>query len=227
MRRTDESNKLEHHTALYNSEHLVIRRAQEFQIKLTFNRPYKPNEDKFAVEFTIGEMLGTKRCNVLVTVKTIFNLSVTFAHKSYIYFLSVVKIKQTNMHMFLVPPGSSPQFSKGTYIPVFFTKDRQSAWAGRIIASSDNVITVGITPGTNCIVGKYNLYVAVVTPYGVRRTRPDKSREMYILFNPWAKGLLGAQLCFRGFLPSVLTSGFSLTQMMLCSWMMRWRGRSV
>nr|BAT61945.1 transglutaminase FactorXIII [Oryzias latipes] len=136
IRRIDESNKLEHHTELYNSENLIVRRGQEFQIKLTFNRPYKPDEDKFAVEFTIG---------------------------------------------------SSPQFSKGTYIPVFFTKERQSSWAGRAIANSDNIVTVGITPATNCIVGKYNLYVAVVTPYGVRRTRPDKSREMYILFNPWAK----------------------------------------
>jgi len=56
MKRPDESNKLEHHTTLYQSDYLIVRRGQEFQVKITFNRPYKPDEDKFAVEFTIGEM---------------------------------------------------------------------------------------------------------------------------------------------------------------------------
>lgn len=55
MKRQDQVNKLQHHTDLYNSDYLIIRRGQEFQIKITFNRPYKPAEDKFAVEFAIGE----------------------------------------------------------------------------------------------------------------------------------------------------------------------------
>ncbi|XP_041820881.1 coagulation factor XIII A chain [Chelmon rostratus] len=134
MRRPDEINKKQHHTMLYNSDYLVIRRGQEFQIKIVFNRPYKPAEDKFAVEFTIG---------------------------------------------------SSPQYSKGTYIPVFPTKERQSSWEGRITNTSDNTVTMGITPAANCIVGKYHLYIAVMTPFGIRRTRRDESRNLYILFNPW------------------------------------------
>lgn len=85
-------------------------------------------------------------------------------------------------------PGSSPQYSKGTYIPVFPTKDRQSPWAGRITNKSDNTITMGITPAADCIVGKYHMYVAVATPYGIRRTRRDISRDLYILFNPWVAG---------------------------------------
>lgn len=47
---------------------------------------------------------------------------------------------------------------------------------------------MGITPAANCIVGKYHMYVAVVTPFGIRRTRQDESRNLYILFNPWATG---------------------------------------
>uniref|UniRef100_A0A667YSI2 protein-glutamine gamma-glutamyltransferase n=1 Tax=Myripristis murdjan TaxID=586833 RepID=A0A667YSI2_9TELE len=134
LKRPDETNKMEHHTSLYGSDFLIVRRGQEFQIKITFNRPYKPNEDKFAVEFVIG---------------------------------------------------SSPEYSKGTYIPVFPTKERQSSWAGRVVDSSNNVVTMGITPAPDCHVGKYRLYVAVVTPYGIRRTRREKSRDVYILFNPW------------------------------------------
>lgn len=134
MKRPDESNKVAHHTALYHSDYLIVRRGQEFQVKITFSRPYKPAEDKFALEFVIG---------------------------------------------------SSPQFSKGTYVPVFPTKQRQTTWEGRITNTSDNVVTMAITPAANCIVGKYQMYVAVVTPYGIRRTRKESTRDMYILFNPW------------------------------------------
>lgn len=134
MKRPDETNKKLHHTALYNSDYLVVRRGQEFQVKVSFNRPYKADEDKFALEFVIG---------------------------------------------------SSPQYSKGTYIPVFPTTERQSTWEGRITNTSGNVVTMAITPSASCIVGKYYMYVAVVTPYGIRRTRRDPSRDLYILFNPW------------------------------------------
>lgn len=55
LKQPQELNKQEHHTHLYSSDFLIVRRAQEFQIKITFNRPYKPAEDKFALEFVIGE----------------------------------------------------------------------------------------------------------------------------------------------------------------------------
>lgn len=55
IKRPDEINRKQHHTVLYNSDNLIVRRGQEFQIKITFNRPYKPAEDKFALEFAIGE----------------------------------------------------------------------------------------------------------------------------------------------------------------------------
>ncbi|XP_059211111.1 coagulation factor XIII A chain [Centropristis striata] len=135
MRRPDQPNKQEHHTNLFNSDYLIVRRGQEFQVKITFNRPYKPATDKFALEFVIG---------------------------------------------------SSPHYSKGTYIPVFTTKERQSSWEGRITNTADNSVTMAVTPAANCIVGKYHMYVAVVTPFGVRRTRKDDRRNLYILFNPWA-----------------------------------------
>uniref|UniRef100_A0A8C1N4C0 protein-glutamine gamma-glutamyltransferase n=1 Tax=Cyprinus carpio TaxID=7962 RepID=A0A8C1N4C0_CYPCA len=135
LKRPQDINKQAHHTHLYSSDFLIVRRAQEFQIKITFDRPYKPAEDKFAVEFVIGP---------------------------------------------------SPQYSKGTYIPVFPTEERQSVWRGRIVETSDNVITMGITTSPECIVGKYMIYVSVVTPYGIRRTRREPKSDIYILFNPWS-----------------------------------------
>ncbi|XP_070711014.1 coagulation factor XIII A chain [Pempheris klunzingeri] len=135
MRRPDEINKKQHHTMFFNSDSLIVRRGQEFQVKITFNRPYKPAEDLFALEFLIGP---------------------------------------------------TPDFSKGTYIPVFPIKQRKITWEGRVTNTSDNVVTMGITPTADCFVGKYHMTVAVKTPYGIRRTKWDKSRDLYILFNPWA-----------------------------------------
>ncbi|XP_003975980.2 coagulation factor XIII A chain [Takifugu rubripes] len=135
MSQSDGVNKQQHRTMFYNSNYLIVRRGQEFHVKLTFNRPYNPKEDKFALEFVIG---------------------------------------------------ANPDYSKGTYIPVFPNKERQSRWAGRIADSSNNDVTVGITPLANCIVGKYHMYIAVMTPFGIRRTRKDPVRDLYILFNPWS-----------------------------------------
>lgn len=55
LRGREEINKQQHHTKFYNSDLLIVRRGQEFQVKVTFNRPYKPAEDKFALEFVIGK----------------------------------------------------------------------------------------------------------------------------------------------------------------------------
>ncbi|XP_077598178.1 coagulation factor XIII A chain [Stigmatopora nigra] len=135
MKKRDGDNKIHHRTAPFSSDDLIVRRGQEFQVNITFNRPYDPARDKIAVEFVIG---------------------------------------------------SSPQYSENTYIPVFPDGDQQSPWPGRVVLSDDNALTVGVTPAANCIVGKYQLYVAVATPYGIRRTRRDGSRYLYVLFNPWA-----------------------------------------
>lgn len=135
LKHPQEINKQGHHTHLYGSDFLIVRRAQEFQIKITFDRPYRPADDKFAVEFAIGP---------------------------------------------------SPQYSKGTYIPVFPTAEQKSVWQGRIVESNDNIVTMGITSSPECIVGKYMIFIGVVTPYGIRRTRRDTSTDVYILFNPWS-----------------------------------------
>ncbi|CAL8240320.1 unnamed protein product [Merluccius merluccius] len=134
-KQADQSNRLQHHTDFFSTDYLVVRRGQEFQIKISFSRPYDASKDKFAVEFSIGP---------------------------------------------------SPQFSKNTYAPVFPTPDRQSSWAGRVVGAAGSVVTMGITPAADAIVGRYHLYVAVATPYGIRRTKPDDSRDLYILYNPWA-----------------------------------------
>ncbi|XP_031440694.1 coagulation factor XIII A chain [Clupea harengus] len=129
-------NKQQHNTAIYSNDNLIVRRGQEFQIKITFNRAYRPADDQFAVEFVLG---------------------------------------------------SSPQSSKGTYIPVFPSEERNTSWKGRVVDTADNILTMGITPTADSIVGKYRLYVAVLTPFGIRRTRRDPNLDIYVLFNPWAK----------------------------------------
>lgn len=74
LKRPQEVNKQEHHTHLYSSDFLIVRRAQEFQIKITFDRPYKPAEDKFAVEFVIGESDSSKNSGVFEAEKSDMNI---------------------------------------------------------------------------------------------------------------------------------------------------------
>uniref|UniRef100_A0A0E9VFJ9 Uncharacterized protein n=1 Tax=Anguilla anguilla TaxID=7936 RepID=A0A0E9VFJ9_ANGAN len=62
-------------------------------------------------------------------------------------------------------------------------------WRGRVLDSIDNMVTVGITAAPDSIVGKFRTYVAVLTPYGIRRTRREVKHDVYVLFNPWASGL--------------------------------------
>ncbi|XP_018603652.1 coagulation factor XIII A chain [Scleropages formosus] len=135
LNQPNEINKRNHHTHLYATENLIVRRGQEFQIRITFDRPYKPTQDHFLVEFVIG---------------------------------------------------SYPQVSKGTYIPLRVDEELSGSWRGRVVQTMDNMVTVGITPAPDCIVGRFRMYVAVITPYGIRRTQKDPSRDVYILFNPWS-----------------------------------------
>ncbi|MGH0124196.1 UNVERIFIED_CONTAM: hypothetical protein FKN15_054119 [Acipenser sinensis] len=84
--------------------------------------------------------------------------------------------------------GGSPQVSKGTYIPVFPNQEQvKGEWGGRILQSADNVVTLSITPAADSILEKFRMYVAIMTPYGIRRTTRDPERDIYILFNPWCE----------------------------------------
>ena len=58
LKRPDQGNTIQHNTAYFNTNKLIVRRGQEFQVKVTFNRPYDADKDKFAVEFVIGEARG-------------------------------------------------------------------------------------------------------------------------------------------------------------------------
>ncbi|XP_041103827.1 coagulation factor XIII A chain-like [Polyodon spathula] len=84
--------------------------------------------------------------------------------------------------------GGSPQVSKGTYIPIFPNQEQvKGEWGCRILQSEDNVVTLSITPAADSIVGKFRMYVAIMTPYGIRRTARNPERDIYILFNPWCE----------------------------------------
>lgn len=69
LKQPNEENKQRHHTNLYANENLIVRRAQEFLIKITFDRPFKPEKDKFAVEFAIGVLLILKIQLVIIKLQ--------------------------------------------------------------------------------------------------------------------------------------------------------------
>ncbi|XP_048872640.1 coagulation factor XIII A chain-like [Brienomyrus brachyistius] len=81
--------------------------------------------------------------------------------------------------------GGSPQIDQNTTIIVSPNPGENTSWQGRLLQSPSRTILMGITPAAACIVGKYRMYVVVITPAGLVRDMIT-SQELYILFNPWA-----------------------------------------
>ncbi|XP_023655948.1 coagulation factor XIII A chain-like isoform X2 [Paramormyrops kingsleyae] len=129
-----EKNMADHHTQVFSGPHLIIRRGQEFQVKITFNRAYDPDKDKFELEFRIG---------------------------------------------------SSPNLSEKTIAVVSSFPRKRKLWQSHLLKNTGSTVLMGITPSASCIVGKYSMYVVVITSAGRFRDK-DHSQEVYILFNPWA-----------------------------------------
>ncbi|XP_006888796.1 PREDICTED: coagulation factor XIII A chain [Elephantulus edwardii] len=84
--------------------------------------------------------------------------------------------------------GRYPQETKGTYIPVPMVSELQKGkWGAKIITREDRSVRLSVQSSSECIVGKFRMYVAVWTPYGIIRTNRDPDTDTYILFNPWCE----------------------------------------
>ncbi|XP_037374716.1 coagulation factor XIII A chain [Talpa occidentalis] len=84
--------------------------------------------------------------------------------------------------------GRYPQQSKGTYIPVHVVPElRKGQWGAKVVLRDDRSVRLAVQPSPECIVGKFRMYVAVWTPYGILRTTRNPETDTYILFNPWCE----------------------------------------
>ncbi|XP_054447893.1 coagulation factor XIII A chain [Pteronotus mesoamericanus] len=85
--------------------------------------------------------------------------------------------------------GRYPQKNKGTYIPVPVVSElRSGKWGAKVITREDRSVRLSIQSSPECIVGKFRMYVAIWTPYGIIRTSRNTETDTYILFNPWCEG---------------------------------------
>ena len=50
----NKENRKAHHTDDYEIQQLIVRRGQEFDVTLTFNRDYKPEDDVIVVQLATG-----------------------------------------------------------------------------------------------------------------------------------------------------------------------------
>nr|XP_060473136.1 coagulation factor XIII A chain [Panthera onca] len=84
--------------------------------------------------------------------------------------------------------GRYPQENKGTYIPVPVVSQLQKGkWGAKVVMREDRSVRLSIQSSPECIVGKFRMYVAVWTPYGILRTSRNPETDTYILFNPWCE----------------------------------------
>ncbi|XP_064363150.1 coagulation factor XIII A chain isoform X4 [Dromaius novaehollandiae] len=84
--------------------------------------------------------------------------------------------------------GRYPQQNKGTYIPVLVGDElKPGDWGAKVTHKENNSIRLSIMSSATCIAGKFRLYVAVWTPFGILRTQRNSETDTYILFNPWCQ----------------------------------------
>ncbi|XP_060706293.1 coagulation factor XIII A chain-like [Hemiscyllium ocellatum] len=84
--------------------------------------------------------------------------------------------------------GRYPDRTKGTYIPILIKEQLEKGqWGAKVVSIWNNALTLSVMSSPQCIVGRFRMYVAVMTPYGIRRTVRDKDTDIYILFNPWCE----------------------------------------
>lgn len=84
--------------------------------------------------------------------------------------------------------GSYPMENKGTYIPVPIVSELQSGkWGAKVVMNEGASVRLSVQSSPECVVGKFRMYVAVWTPYGVLRTKRNQETDTYILFNPWCE----------------------------------------
>ncbi|KAM4705040.1 coagulation factor XIII A chain [Rhinophrynus dorsalis] len=84
--------------------------------------------------------------------------------------------------------GRYPQQSKGTYIPIPLVDELEvGKWGAKLTRNESNSVNLTILSAPDCIVGKFRMYIAVLTPFGILRTSRNAETDTYILFNPWCK----------------------------------------
>lgn len=67
------------------------------------------------------------------------------------------------------------------------TELQSGKWGAKVIMNEDRSVRLSVQSSPECIVGKFRMYVAVWTPYGILRTQRDPETDTYILFNPWCE----------------------------------------
>ncbi|XP_077100210.1 coagulation factor XIII A chain-like [Siphateles boraxobius] len=94
-------------------------------------------------------------------------------------------VRQDNVELeFLI--GSPPSVNRGTYIILPIGKEKPGVrWKSRVVETQRNYVTVGVTPDASCIIGRFRIFVVVVSYLGKQRTARNTETDVYVLFNPW------------------------------------------
>ncbi|KAI5609210.1 protein-glutamine gamma-glutamyltransferase K [Silurus asotus] len=94
-------NRLEHHTERYQSDDLVVRRGQGFQMWIEFSRAFEPKSDKLHLELRLGPIPMFSR-DTLVTVRLVEK----FENKK--WEAKIIEQKDTRIKVCVNSPPTAP-----------------------------------------------------------------------------------------------------------------------
>lgn len=136
------------------------------------------------------------------------------------------------MTIFLSVTGLIPMLSRGTLVMVPLVDNLENkSWEAKIIEQKDTKIKLVMNTPPTAPIGRYQLRVITWSPEGSNTFGPKPENDIFLLFNPWCKGMPGQKYGgSTSFMYSGVTAAFlpvSHLQVTLCLWIMRTKGTSM
>ena len=115
-------------------------------------------------------------------------------------YINFVQNNQQKKKYFKYSIGKKAKKTKGSKIEFLLSADDvPKEWGAFIKSNSDGWLTIEVTTPPKCPVGKWQMKIDVVKKKNPK-DKPTKYRyehkdPIYILFNPWCKGIVNGYIC--------------------------------
>lgn len=194
-------NRVEHHTDCFHSDHLIIRRGQFFQMCIELSRPFNPKTDQFHLELRLGQSLSCfyPPSYIMYNTHNPQSFKTLLKHTGVGVDPLLWKCLRTNYtqiydhssdFLFFVFAGNVSPAHKYSYVTVPLVAEfKRDSWEAKIVEQVKNTIKLSVYSLPTACIGQYKLIVVTKSPVGKASSPYTPDNDIYMLFNPWCKGM--------------------------------------